>query len=97
MLGSATDAPICGKDCGALTEAKDALFPTEIIMVPKQDGLVVPSSAIRTGASGDTSVMLEAGGDQPVEVVASSGGMSIVTGVDVGTRIQLWAPTAPKP
>lgn len=97
VLGTATDVPICGEECGALTEAKDALFPTEIIMVPKQEGFVVPSSAIRTDSSGGMSVMLEAGGDQPVEVVTTSGGMSIVTGVDAGTRIQLWAPTATKP
>ncbi|WP_157875271.1 peptidoglycan-binding protein [Arthrobacter sp. PAMC 25486] len=97
VLGSATDTPICGADCGALTAVKDALFPTEITLVPHQEGLVVPSSAIRTNASGGTSVMLASGTDQPVEVVGTSSGMSIVTGVDAGTVIQLWAPAAPKP
>ena len=97
VLGSTTDAPLCGEDCGSLTAAKDALFPTEIIIVPAQEGLVVPSSAIRTNASGGTSLLLDSGAEQPVEVVATSSGMSIVTGIDAGTRIQLWAPTAPKP
>lgn len=97
VLGSTTDAPLCGRDCGALTEAKDALFPTEIIIVASQEGLVVPSSAVRTNASGGTSLLLESGVEQPVEVVATSSGMTIVIGIDAGTRIQLWAPTAPKP
>lgn len=97
VLGSTTDAPLCGEDCGSLTAAKDALFPTEITIVPAQEGLVVPSSAIRTNASGGTSLLLDSGAEQPVEVVATSSGMSIVTGIDAGTRIQLWAPTAPKP
>lgn len=96
VLGSGTDAAICGKDCGALTADKDALFPTEIIMVPTQEGLVVPSSAIRTNATGGTSVLMDSGDEQPVGVVATSGGMTIITGVTAGTRIQLWAPTPPK-
>lgn len=33
VLGSTTDAPLCGDGCGVLTAAKDALFPTEITIV----------------------------------------------------------------
>lgn len=96
VLGSTTDTPICGQECGGLTATKDALFPTEITLVPRQEGLVVPSSAIRTNASGSTSVLLQSGAEVPVETVATSGGMTIVSGVDAGTVIQLWAPAPPK-
>jgi len=90
----ALDAPeegavICGEQCAQVPVTGQALLSSKIVTVPTVTGLVVPSAALVTGADGTTAVVTTAGDRIPVTVTASARGMSVVEGVDAGTRVRV--------
>lgn len=57
--------------------------------VPVQTGLGVPTGAVRSSADGETYVTMHDGTRKPVTVVARSGGISLIEGLQQGDRILL--------
>lgn len=80
---------ICGDACGTVPVAGEITLPAKIITVPTVSGLVIPSSALVTTADGKTAVLDVEGERIPVTVEASAKGMSIVSGVAEGLKVQV--------
>lgn len=82
-------ATLCGDACDQIPVAGQTTLRTSVVTVEQVTGLVVPSSALMTTADGSTVVIDPRGERIPVEVTASANGMSVVSGVDEGTRVQV--------
>ncbi len=88
ILESADEQPICRESCSLLSSASKEILPSDVIVVPKTSGLVVPTSAIRS-ISGDLFVVDISGERHVIEVVASARGMSVVTGLKPGQVLRV--------
>lgn len=79
---------VCGSDCArAVQMGGRTVLRGTLILVPEVRGSEVPTAAIVTEADGSTQVQLADGAWEPVTVVASDRGASIVDGIEVGERI----------
>ncbi len=88
VLIGAEGSAVCGSDCAnwvSLTEP--TTFAAEIVVVPETTGSGVPVAGISTDAGNQAFVTLSDGSQIAVEVLASSNGIAVVDGVDVGTEI----------
>lgn len=88
-LAGVDGAVVCGDGCGQVPVTGEALLSSEIVIVPSESGLVVPSAAVVTSADGQTAVIDAAGERLPVTLVASARGMAIIDGVSAGTRVRV--------
>lgn len=88
---------LCGDQCAQVPVSGQALLPSKIISVATVQGLVVPSSALITEASGQIGVIDQDGTVHPVTVVASARGMSVIDGVDAGVKVRIPATQNPAP
>ena len=93
-LDSLDEGPVCADQCTQVPVTGQSSLRSEIITVQAVSGLVVPSSALVTEAGGQTAVIDEGGSRLPVKVTASAKGMSVITGVDAGTKVQVPAQRA---
>lgn len=82
-------AVICGDQCGQIPASGQSTLSSKVITVETVSGLVVPSAALVTTATGQTAVIDETGAEIPVTVTASARGMSAVEGVAEGTRVRV--------
>ncbi|MDT0214595.1 hypothetical protein Q9R29_11925 [Rothia sp. ARF10] len=83
-------APLCAPSGPCATLLGSALsrsLTVDVAVVPSRTGTGVPVRAVLTGADGATYVRLADGSQRPVDVEATAGGLSIVTGLRVGERI----------
>jgi peptidoglycan hydrolase-like protein with peptidoglycan-binding domain len=90
VLTSPGGGSVCGADCETvvpLTERTN--YPAEIVVIPRTAGPVVPIAALATSPSGEVSVRLAAGGERPVTVLVTTGGLAVVEGVDAGEVLLL--------
>lgn len=79
---------ICGGDCNvAVAPGETTVLPGRLVVVPRTQGAQIPTAAIRTDAQGESYVTIGGGQRTSVEVLASSEGRSIVTGVTVGQSV----------
>ena len=79
---------ICGSGCSAAVDpGATTVLPGRLVVVPKTEGAQVPTAAIHTDAQGESYVTLAGGQRKSVEVLASSEGRSIVTGVTPGQTV----------
>lgn len=86
--------PLCGEQCSELEPAPagaPTVFQAEIVVVPQTSGPTVPVAAIGVDASGAQFVTKPEEGRVPVKVLASSEGLAVVEGVDVGDVVELIA------
>jgi len=94
-LAPAEGASICGDGCGRLPVGDRTIIPSTVVTQPTVEGLVVPSSALRSHADGEVVVVDGAGDEHTVTVVASARGMSVVEGVTAGLRVRVPADADP--
>ncbi|ANG84849.1 hypothetical protein [Microbacterium aurantiacum] len=80
---------VCGEACGLVPVTGEARLSSVIVTVPTVEGLVVPSAALVTDASGQVSVIVEDGERVPVTVVTSARGMSVIEGASEGVRVRV--------
>lgn len=88
-LEGADGAVICGKDCGQVPVTGQATLSSTIVTVETTSGTVVPSSALVSGADGQLALIGATGTRIPVSVLAAARGMSVVDGVDAGTKVRV--------
>lgn len=81
--------PVCADACDQIGAEGQTTLLSEIVTVPVQVGLVVPTSAIITRADGAAFVTDAAGGRREVTVVQSARGMALVEGVDEGLDVRI--------
>lgn len=88
-LDPSDGASICGGACAQVPVTGDALLSSVIVTIEQVSGLVVPSAALVTDASGQISVITESGKRREVTVMASARGMSVIEGVNDGVRVRV--------
>ena len=88
-LMSPNDGPICGDDCAQIPVTGEVLLRSTVTTVEAVAGLVVPSAALVTDASGRLGLLDRKGALHPVEVIAAARGMSVVEGVPEGLRVRV--------
>lgn len=88
-LTGEADGSICAGGCGQIPVVGEALLSSTIVTVPTAAGLVVPSAALVSDAEGNIAVITVDGERLPVTVVAAARGMSVVEGVDEGTKVRV--------
>jgi len=82
-------ATVCGDQCAQVPITGPVTLASRIVTTETVTGLVVPSSAIVSGADGTLAVIDEAGGRVAVKVTAAARGMSVVEGVTAGMRVRV--------
>ena len=90
--------PVCGEECESLPGDAQVTLRSEVVVVPRVEGVTVPAAAVRTRADGTAYVTTD-DGEIDVQVRASGGGVAVVDGVEAGTRVQVLgeAPAGPVP
>lgn len=96
-LDGANGGSVCGTECDQVPAPGGSSLRVQVISVPQTKGLVVPTSALVTDATGNTAVIDRDGKRLPVTVGTSAKGMSIITGVDAGTEVRVPAGTQDAP
>ncbi|TQO19650.1 putative peptidoglycan binding protein [Rhodoglobus vestalii] len=89
ILMSTSDASICDLECGAIPVGDPTLLESRVITQEPEVGVVIPSAAFLVKADGEVVVVDRDGAEHVVSVVASSRGMSVVDGIDVGLFVQV--------
>jgi peptidoglycan hydrolase-like protein with peptidoglycan-binding domain len=89
VLGSSDEVPLCADSCDGISVADKTYLTAKIVTVPTEKGLVVPSAALLTEATGSVFVVDEAGKKLSVSVGTSARGMSVIEGVEAGTRVRV--------
>jgi len=89
------DGVLCQDSCAQVPVLGQTTLPSKVVTVEQASGLVVPSSALVTTASGQVAVVDREGERRPVQVVASAKGMSVISGVDEGIRVRVPATNEP--
>jgi len=82
-------ASICGDTCATVPVTEAAYFSSRVVTVATVSGLRLPSAALLSKADGSTVVIDEDAVEHNVTVVTSARGMSIVEGVDLGTKVRV--------
>lgn len=91
--------PVCREQCDILPDDAQVTLRSEVVIVPRTEGVGVPAAAVRTRADGTAYVTTETG-KQDVTVTGSGQGIAIVDGIQEGTQVQVLggaAPAAPAP
>lgn len=81
---------ICGSDCGVIPAAGLNSITTQVVTVPEQKGVLIPTSAIRVDKNNRTVVVDKKGKNHPIEIKLSLSGQAIVDGIAAGTHIRSW-------
>lgn len=89
------DGPICADQCAQIASTGTTSLRSRIVTAETIRGLVVPTSALLTTAEGQHAVINDAGERIPVTVETSAKGMSVISGVDEGTKVRVPAKNEP--
>lgn len=89
------DTPICAEQCAQIDSTGTVSMRSRIVTAETISGLVVPTSALLTTADGHHAVIDHAGNRLTVTVETSAKGMSVITGIDEGTRVRIPAKSEP--
>ena len=92
ILAGADQGPVCGNSCAEVPVTEASSWSASVVIVPRTEGPVIPLAAVRTQPDGSMTVRTTGGEDITVEVVASNGGLAVVTGIAAETEIEV--PTA---
>ncbi|WP_295838780.1 peptidoglycan-binding domain-containing protein [uncultured Microbacterium sp.] len=82
---------ICADACPAIPITGQSQLLSKVILQEPVTGMVIPSAALQTDASGKVEVVLEDGQRVPVTVTASARGQSVVQELSEGQRVKVSA------
>jgi peptidoglycan hydrolase-like protein with peptidoglycan-binding domain len=88
VLDGAAD-PVCAAACDSVPVTGETRLGAEVVLVPRAEGLRVPSSALKTRPDGSVVVIDDSGVEHQVQVGASARGVSLVEGVPAGTLVRV--------
>lgn len=94
-LAASDGGSLCGGDCGWVPLGGPVNVSVEFLVVPFEQGPVIPVAAITTHPDGSTWVEVIGRGAQEITVVTSSGGLAVVSGVRAGEEVSIPAGRAP--
>jgi peptidoglycan hydrolase-like protein with peptidoglycan-binding domain len=88
VVEAADGGPICGDEClEQIPPLVPADFEAQIAVVPETTGPVVPVAAISTGPGGEHTVTRADRTSVRVQIVTSTGGLAVVSGIDAGETL----------
>lgn len=96
-LASTDGGVLCLDQCAQIPVTGEAQLTSQVVVTPTLEGLVVPSGALVTDASGKVALLDEAGARHEVQVIGSARGMSVVDGVDDGLKVRVPGDTGAQP
>jgi peptidoglycan hydrolase-like protein with peptidoglycan-binding domain len=88
-LESSSDSAICADACDSLRTDEPSYLPSTIVIVPQQQGITIPSAAIRTDATGQAVVINRDGTTSEITVLSGVNGISLIDGVNAGTDVRV--------
>jgi peptidoglycan hydrolase-like protein with peptidoglycan-binding domain len=88
-LGASGNKEICQSSCDTIPVGTDTLLPADVVTSEAATGVAVPDAALATKADGDLVVIDRAGRPHRVDVVKSSSGMSLVSGITAGLEVRI--------
>lgn len=80
---------ICDTHCASVPLENTAPVQGKIVVVPEQEGVVVPISALTSDATGTVAVMSTDGTGHQVTVIQQASGMALVTGIEPGLEVRV--------
>lgn len=80
---------VCGAQCAAIPVGGETTMPARVVTQEPVEGLVVPSIALVSSATGGIELVDADGARIAVTVGASAHGMSVVEGVEEGLRVRI--------
>ncbi len=89
VLRGSDGGPICAGHCDELPAEGRAQLRARIEVIPETTGPAVPMAAIQTDAAGRSTVTLDDGATEEVQIIVAASGLAIVEGLPVGERILL--------
>lgn len=90
LMGPGGDALCELEDCLEMVSLYETLAASaSFTLVPVTQGTVVPAQAIQTDAGGEPFVTLVDGMQRAITIVVTSGGLSVVEGLEEGTEVVL--------
>lgn len=88
---AAAGGVVCGTECASVPVPGPTTLQGAIVAVPVTKGPVVPAASILSAPDGSAAVVRADGTQEPISILGTSGGLSVVKGVEVGDQIQLFA------
>jgi hypothetical protein len=79
---------VCGSKCDEINGQDGEAIYSNIIIVPEIEGVIIPQTAVNA-ENGKTFVVLSSGEKVDVKVLGSSGGISVVEGLNEGQEVRL--------
>ena len=92
ILAGPDQGAVCADSCAEVPVTEASTWSASVVIVARTEGPVIPVAAVRTQPDGSSTVRTTGGEEVTVEVIASNGGLAVVTGLEAGTEIEV--PTA---
>jgi len=92
ILAGPEQGAVCADTCAEVPVTEASTWSASVVIVARTEGPVVPVAAVRTQPDGSSTVRTTRGEEVTVEVIASNGGLAVVTGIEAGADIEV--PTA---
>jgi len=89
LLLGAGESSVCADQCGSVPVSGRTTLRASVITVETVAGVTLPTAALLSDADGSLTVIDTAGGRWPVTVRANARGMSVVDGLDAGTKVRI--------
>lgn len=80
-------APICGDACNDIPATGLTSLMTKVVIVPRTEGVRIPTSALTLDVDGSQSVTTPDGATHPVSVKAVADGYAIIDGIEAGSQL----------
>lgn len=88
-LAGVNGAPVCAETCDQVPLAGVANYRSQVEIVARTEGVVIPLAGIQTDAAGQTFVRDVAGSRVDIRVIARAEGIAVIEGLAKGTNIRL--------
>lgn len=82
-------ASVCHPSCEVLPLFGDVKIPTQVTIVPRQEGVGVPATAVKVSGPGKSLVIMKDGEERAVEVKGVADGIAIVEGLPAGAEVRV--------
>jgi peptidoglycan hydrolase-like protein with peptidoglycan-binding domain len=89
VLAAPGGGPVCADGCDSLPAQDRLSLSAKVTLVPEITGPVVPLVALHVNPDGSAFVTMEDGSPRDVKILASSGGVAVVEGLNIGEHVEV--------
>lgn len=87
VLVAQSGETICAQQCSELSAGNEQTLPSQVIVIPKIDGTIVPAGAVQSGTNNSSFVVTVAGASVDVEILGVAQGKAVLAGLEPGTQV----------